>query len=405
MIPAAIRAASADAGGRPVRVIGWCLGGIMALLAHAADADLPIEAAALVASPWDVSKVPLVAPLRPIDAVTRGWLVTQLYRGLGGAPAPLVKRGYQLAGFDKYVMKPWTVASNLTDRELLAQIEAVDAFMARMHAYPGRTFGQLYHRFFRTNDLADGRLALTDGAQIDLADVTIPLLAIAGPRRRDRARGGVPPPRRAGAERGVACSSRRRRAGTSACSPAALRAARRGRCSTRSWTHGGLQRATSRDGAGTLGAPMHRLTLVSVAAALAWPASAGAQAPVEPVIPAGATAAGLDIGNLTFSQAEAKLLDAFAVTLGQPVEVRVAGRRRVLDPRDDRLRVRSAQDGAARVRGGARDAAAAGRIAPRRRAAAHDLRPREAGGVHGRGRPRVTDHAAQRDSCGSRCGG
>ena len=53
-------------------------------------------------------------------------------------------------------MKPWTVASNLTDRELLAQIEAVDAFMARMHAYPGRTFGQLYHRFFRTNDLAEG---------------------------------------------------------------------------------------------------------------------------------------------------------------------------------------------------------------------------------------------------------
>ena len=52
--------------------------------------------------------------------------------------------------------------------------------MARMHAYPGRTFGQLYHRFFRTNDLAEGQLALTDGARIDLADVTIPLLAIAG---------------------------------------------------------------------------------------------------------------------------------------------------------------------------------------------------------------------------------
>ena len=38
VIPAAIRAASADASGRPVRVIGWCLGGILALLAHAADA-------------------------------------------------------------------------------------------------------------------------------------------------------------------------------------------------------------------------------------------------------------------------------------------------------------------------------------------------------------------------------
>ena len=179
VIPAAVRAASADAGDRPVRVIGWCLGGIMALLAHAWDAGVPVEAAALVASPWDFTKVPLVAPLRPIDAMTRGWLVTQLYRGMGGAPASLVKRGYQLARIDRYVMKPWTVASNLDNRELLAQIEAVDVFMDRMHAYPGRTFGQLYHRFFRTNDLADGRLALTDGT-IDLAGATIPLLAIAG---------------------------------------------------------------------------------------------------------------------------------------------------------------------------------------------------------------------------------
>jgi polyhydroxyalkanoate synthase subunit PhaC len=178
VIPAAIRAAAEDAG-RPVRIVGWCLGGIMALLAHAYDRELPVEAAALVAGPWDFSKVPLIAPLRPIAAVTRGHGITQLYQVLGGAPAPLVKRGYQLAGIDKYVMKPWTVLSNLDDRDLLAQIEAVDVFMDRMHAYPGRTFGQLYHRFFRTNDLADGRLALTD-ATIDLADTTIPLLAIAG---------------------------------------------------------------------------------------------------------------------------------------------------------------------------------------------------------------------------------
>jgi polyhydroxyalkanoate synthase subunit PhaC len=178
VVPEAIRAAADDAG-RPVRVIGWCLGGILTLLAHAMDGDLPIESVALVASPFDLSKVPLVAPLRPVAAVTRGQGITQLYRALGGAPAPLVKRGYQLAGFDKYVMKPWTVVSNAGDRDLLAQLEAVDAFMNRMHAYPGRTFGQLYHRFFRTNDLAGGRLALTDRT-IDLADVTIPLLAIAG---------------------------------------------------------------------------------------------------------------------------------------------------------------------------------------------------------------------------------
>jgi polyhydroxyalkanoate synthase len=179
VIPTALRAVSEDAGGRDVRIVGWCLGGIMALLAHAANTELPVRSIALVASPWDVRKVPLVAPLRPIDAMTRGWLVTQLYHALGGAPAPLVRRGYQLAGFDKYVMKPWTVLSHLDDRDLLAQIEAVDAFMGAMHAYPGRTFGQLYHRMLRTNDLADGRLEL-GGQDIDVADATAPLLSIAG---------------------------------------------------------------------------------------------------------------------------------------------------------------------------------------------------------------------------------
>ena len=51
--------------------------------------------------------------------------------------------------------------------------------MSRMSAYPGRTFGQLFHRFFRENDPATGKLALTSGT-LDLADVTAPLLAVAG---------------------------------------------------------------------------------------------------------------------------------------------------------------------------------------------------------------------------------
>jgi polyhydroxyalkanoate synthase len=179
VIPEAIRATSADAGDRPVHLVGWSLGGIFALLTHAGDAGLPVASVTMVGTPFDFSRVPMIAPLRPIAAVTRGQGITQLYRALGGAPAPLVRGGYQLLGIDKYVMKPFTIAANLDDRDLLAQIEAVNHFMASMHAYPGRTFGQLYHRFFRTNDLAQGRLALT-GRTIDLADVTARLLAVAG---------------------------------------------------------------------------------------------------------------------------------------------------------------------------------------------------------------------------------
>jgi polyhydroxyalkanoate synthase subunit PhaC len=178
VIPRAIDAVSADSGGSEVQLVGWCLGGIMALLV-AAGSRPPIRSVAIVASPFDVTAVPLVAPLRPLANIAGGGVGTLAYKLLGGAPAPLVKRMYRLVGFDKYVMKPLTLAINLDDRDFLAQVEAVDDFMANMLAYPGRTFGQIYHRFLRRNDLADGRIEL-GGRAIDLADVRVPVLSIAG---------------------------------------------------------------------------------------------------------------------------------------------------------------------------------------------------------------------------------
>lgn len=178
VIPKAIEAVSADAGGAEVQIVGWCLGGIMSLLV-AAGGQQPIRSVAVVASPFDTTQVPLVAPLRPLANLAGGSVGTLAYRALGGAPAPLVKRMYRLAGFDKYVMKPLTLAANLDDRDFLAQVEAVDHFMANMLAYPGRTFGQIYHRMLRRNDLADGRIKLA-GRTIDLAEVRVPVLSIAG---------------------------------------------------------------------------------------------------------------------------------------------------------------------------------------------------------------------------------
>ena len=53
--------------------------------------------------------------------------------------------------------------------------------MANMFAYPGRTFGQLYHAFFRVNSLADGKIELREGEEIDLArGQRQPVLSVAG---------------------------------------------------------------------------------------------------------------------------------------------------------------------------------------------------------------------------------
>ena len=179
VIPTAIRQVSEDAGGAPVQVVGWCLGGIMSLLSVAGDPSLPVNSMACVASPFDFTRVRLMAPIRPLANLTSGAVVTQLYRLMGGAPSPLVRRAFQLTSVDKEITKPIVMATRLHDRDFLAQLEAVDRLMASMHAYPGRTFGQLYHQFFRVNDLADGHLVLSDH-EIDLANVSVPVLSIAG---------------------------------------------------------------------------------------------------------------------------------------------------------------------------------------------------------------------------------
>jgi polyhydroxyalkanoate synthase len=180
VIPNAVDAVRLDAGGDcDVQVVGWCLGGIMSLLAVAGQ-DLPVSSIALIASPFDFAKVRGAAPIRQLAELTGGRVVTALYQALGGAPAPLVSLGFQLTALDKRLTKPLTLLRNIDDRELLAHIEAVDDYMAHMLAYPGRTFGQLYHRFFRVNDLADGRVAFDDGEVIALADVKVPVLVVAG---------------------------------------------------------------------------------------------------------------------------------------------------------------------------------------------------------------------------------
>ena len=86
---------------------------------------------------------------------------------------------FQLSSFQKLVTKPLAIARNLDDADYLAQIEAVDRFTANMIAYPGRTFGQLYHRLLKGNALVDGTFEVGDRT-LSVGDITAPVLVFAG---------------------------------------------------------------------------------------------------------------------------------------------------------------------------------------------------------------------------------
>ncbi|HEY0645898.1 MAG TPA: alpha/beta fold hydrolase [Nocardioides sp.] len=180
VLPEAIRTVHEHSGGRGVHLVGWSLGGIFALLVAADRQDLPIASLTVVGSPVDVTKVPLVAPVRPLLNLTQGTgAITRAYRVLGGVPTPLVNWAFTAASAQKVLTKPLAVLTHLDDTDYLAQMEAVTRFMSNMTAYPGRTFGQLYHRFVKGNALATGRMPVGDRT-VDLADITVPVLVFAG---------------------------------------------------------------------------------------------------------------------------------------------------------------------------------------------------------------------------------
>jgi len=134
----------------------------------------------VLGSPFDVGQVPIVAPLRPLLSLTDGYgPLTWVYQAAGAVPRPLVRWAVQLSAVQKLVTKPLAVVRHLDDADYLAQLEAVDRFRDHMVAYPGRTFGQLYHRLLKGKALDEGAFDL-EGRTISIADVTAPVLVFAG---------------------------------------------------------------------------------------------------------------------------------------------------------------------------------------------------------------------------------
>lgn len=179
VLPPAIRKVSEDAGGREVHLVGWCMGGLLSLGTTAVYDDLPVRSVAMVASPFDMSKQPLLTPVRAIAKVTGGKLVGSALKAAGSVPAPLVSVGFKATALPTYLKKPRTLWTRREDREFLSHIESVDHIMNNMLAYPGRATLQVYQRMALRNELATGQVQGPNHL-VDLARIRVPVMNVAG---------------------------------------------------------------------------------------------------------------------------------------------------------------------------------------------------------------------------------
>jgi len=179
VLPDAIRKVSEDAGGRPVHLLGWSLGGILSLLTAARHPDLPIQTVTMVGSPFDFSKHPTLTPVRAIGKYTGGRIIGTGFKVMGSIPAPLVSLGFKATSLPVYLKKPRTLWTRRNDREFLTQVQAVDQIMNNMLAYPGRATLQAYHRLALGNEIATGQVQ-GPTKLVKLADVRVPVMNVAG---------------------------------------------------------------------------------------------------------------------------------------------------------------------------------------------------------------------------------
>lgn len=180
VLPTAIREVSQANGGRDVHLVGWCLGGILATFTASEHPDLPIASVAMVASPWDFTALGKFEPIRLLGKVTGGKVEHTVFRVMGGVPGKVNTLAFKFADPVRLAKKPYFLVKKSGDPEILAQIEAVDAMMDAMEAYPGRTIRQIYENFVRTSNLREGRMALREGRMVTLDGIGVPVLNIAG---------------------------------------------------------------------------------------------------------------------------------------------------------------------------------------------------------------------------------
>lgn len=179
IVPEAIARVAELCGGRDVDLAAWSLGGTLCLLTAAAHPGLPIRSITAFGTPIDYERIPFLGPARHLGRLVGEPALTAVTHLLGGVPAPLVQLGYRATALERELTRPWFVARNLADAGTLARMEAIDRFQADMPGYPGRLFHQMAMRLTVANELATGRVRFEDRT-IDLADVTVPVLALAG---------------------------------------------------------------------------------------------------------------------------------------------------------------------------------------------------------------------------------
>lgn len=171
-IPQALQAARRTAGTDAVDVLGYCLGGMLAALAVAADPGLA-RTLAVMAAPFDFRDMTGV-----IQAFVRGQLeVDEIVDHTGNIPAEAVHRMFRSLNPTAAISNYATLWERMWNDDFVEIFQIMSRWSRDQVPFPGATARQGVDLLLRRNVLLTGRVPL-GGGDILLADITCPVLNI-----------------------------------------------------------------------------------------------------------------------------------------------------------------------------------------------------------------------------------
>lgn len=180
MLPAALRAIRRHSTCQHLSLLGYCLGGLFALLHAGTGQDTAIAGIVTLATPVDLHADAFASALARRLAGPAGRLPLQrLPAAVWRTPGPLNALAFKLASPGSAIGATRKLLQQLANRDAVAAHATMRAWLRQMDAYPGALVRDLLTHVWLGNALTTGALQL-DGQTSDLAQINCPLLSIAG---------------------------------------------------------------------------------------------------------------------------------------------------------------------------------------------------------------------------------
>ena len=156
-------------------MIGYCMGGLFALMYTATHPDHSVRNIVSIGSPLDFSKM---GPLAWVIKLGHNQ-IEHMTRKLGNIPGALSSTMFRMISPMKNATRYADLFMNMWNEEFVDGFDAMNHWVGEFMDYPAEAFQQFFHEFVYHNGFKEGG-TLLGGRQVDLSKIDASLLAFAG---------------------------------------------------------------------------------------------------------------------------------------------------------------------------------------------------------------------------------